>query len=140
MATARFQVVSLPRPLPESRPMSVHDAKTRDAEPPLPPPRRFTWRFLAANNRSLAIATEIFPDATSCIAALHELRRGLELAACEFSRDDAGLWRWTVRVDGNVAASSQSYRRQVRARITCDTFFALAGKAAALDNVQVVYR
>lgn len=86
------------------------------------------------------MATEVFPDATSCIAAMHELKRGLAAAACEFSRDDDGLWRWTVSIEGNPAAASHSYRRQVRARITCDTFFALAGDPTVLDNVQVVYR
>lgn len=139
MGTARFQVVSLPRSVPHSQPVLPEPSRARAAEA-LPAQRRFTWRFLAANNRSLATATDVFPDAASCIAAMQELRRGLATAVREFSRDDDGLWRWTVRLDGDVAASSNSYRRQVRARITCDTFFALAGDPSALDNVQVVYR
>lgn len=143
MAIARFQVVSLPRAVPDYRPATPRHAKRLAAEPPAPArvqPRRFTWRFLAANNRSLATATEIFPDAASCIAAMEELKRGLADAACEFTRDESGLWRWTVRVDQTAAASSYSYRRQVRARITCDTFFALATDLSTSDNVQVVYR
>lgn len=146
MATARFQVLSLPRPttdLPTPGTSAVKSSTGRSKKSvpvPSPQPRRFTWRFLAGNNRSLATAAQIFPDAGSCIAAMHELKRGLANAACEYSRDEAGLWRWTVRVEGTMAASSNGYRRHLRAKITCDTFFALAADPAAIANVHVVYR
>lgn len=139
MAGARFQVVSLPRSVLDSRSAAARDAKVRATEPPTPG-RRFTWRFLAANNRSLATATTVFPDASSCLEALRAVRRALPIAVCEFSRDDDGLWRWTIRLDDVEVASATSYRRHVRARITCDNFLALAGDPATLENVQVVYR
>ncbi len=139
MVTARFQVVSLPRSVPAYSSVSGKRSATQVEAAPSQS-RRFTWRFLAANNRSLAMATEVFPDAISCIAALHQLKRGLAEAACELSRDEDGLWRWTVRLGDVIATSSHRYPRQVRAKITCDTFFALADDPAALHNIQVVYR
>lgn len=128
--SARFQVLCLPR--------------QQGADPNIPDVaagrRRFTWRFLAANNRSLAVAGASFPDATSCVAAIHDLKRGLKSARCELERDAKGHWTWSVRVDRAVVASAHSYPRQLRARMTCENFFELASDPAALADMKVVYR
>lgn len=102
--------------------------------------RHFTWRFLAANNRSLAVADAWFPDATTCVEAIHDIKRGLKTAECEFVRDDKGHWTWCVRVDLLVVSSAHSYPRQLRARMTCESFFELASAPAALADMRVVYR
>lgn len=135
--TARFQVVSLPKRAADDRSGDGGQAPNVTAARPR---RRFTWRFLAANNRSLAAASGSFPDAASCLASIHELKVGLESAECEYIRDDNGLWTWVVRVDREVVASTHRYPRQLRARMTCESFCQLASEPAATQNVQVVYR
>jgi len=132
--SARFQVVSVPR----RRDDGPVDGERAGSAPTSR--RRFTWRFLAANNRALAMADAWYPDAASCIASIHELKRGLKSADCEFLRDAKGLWTWRVRADSTVASSTHRYPRQLRARMTCESFFALADDPAAVANVSVVYR
>ncbi len=134
--TARFQVVSLPRRTVDDRVDGAVPAPAADVRPR----RRFTWRFLAANNRSLATVDGFFPDAASCIASIHELKRGLKSAECDYVRDENGLWTWVVHVDQAVVASTHRYPRQLRARMTCESFRLLASDPAATRNVQVVYR
>lgn len=139
MAVARFQVVSLPRTTAEVPSVKFDDDGVVVRVEPTRR-RRFTWRFLAANNRSLAMASTVYPDVSSCLAALYDLKRGLDTAQCEYLRDDKGMWRWVVRVGDSTAASSNGYPRQVRARLTCESFFHLAADPQALQNVQFVYR
>lgn len=141
MAVARFQVLSLPRSVAALS--AVTSAVSGRATPPeidVVMPRRFTWRFLAANNRALAVASNSFADASSCVEAMYELRSRLATAKREIIRGEDGLWMWKVVLDTDVATSSHRFRRQVRARMTCDTFFALAADDASLEAVQVVYR
>ena len=141
MATARFQVVSLPRPAAEPAERALVNGALRARRDPSPPPaRRFVWRFLAANNRSLAQATTVYPDARSCFEAMNDMKQNLAEAVCELTRDEDGLWMWTVRLSTDVVASTHRYPRQVRARLTCDTFLALAATPDVFENVQVVYR
>lgn len=135
--SARFQVISLAKQYAGDQADGV---KQEPADAAARPRRRFTWRFLAANNRSLAAASGSYPDAASCIASIHELKRGLKAAECEYIRDEKGLWTWVVRVDRAVVASTHRYPRQLRARMTCESFCELAIEPAATMNVQVVYR
>lgn len=127
MASARFQIVSIARPV-------ARGAAGRSTA------RRFTWRFLAANNRSLAATTAVFTDVDACLADLLALQRGLPGAASEYTRDATGKWRWAVRVAETGAASTHGYARQLRARTTCATFLTLVAQVDARGGVQVVYR
>ncbi|MDQ3764508.1 MAG: hypothetical protein M3460_24010 [Actinomycetota bacterium] len=141
MAAARFQVV------PASRSARVpvlreHDAAAgSSAELASSRERGFTWRFMAANNRSLARSTQISPDVESCLAAIRTLQQGLPSAVAETSRNEHGQWVWRVRIaDEVVATAARSYPRRVRARITCNAFLRLATETASSALVQVMYR
>ena len=141
MAAARFQVVSVARsahgPLP-GEPEAGTGSRT---ESPAPRSRGFTWRFMSANNRSLAKSATISPDVESCLAAIRTVQDGLPHAVGEISRNGLGQWVWRVRVGNEIVAiAARSYPRQVRARLTCDTFLLLVSETMRSAPVQVMYR
>lgn len=131
MADGRFQVVSVPRcaaevPLPSEPEGGAGSANTRD-----PVVCAFSWRFLSANNRTMARSGQASPDVESCLAAIRLLQEGLSEAVAETSRNGNGQWVWQVRLgDEVVARATRSYVHQVRARLTCDSFLQLVAQTA----------
>ncbi len=106
-----------------------------------PRERGFTWRFMSANNRSIAKSAHTSADVESCLATIRTLQEGLPLAVGETLRNRQRQWVWRVRVDGEiVATAARSYPRQVRARITCNAFLHLVAETAGSAPVQVMYR
>lgn len=142
MAAARFQVVSLARS--DARvpvPREADGGAGSWADIPHPRMRGFTWRFMSANNRSLARSAHTSPDIEACMATIRVLQDGLSEAVGETSRNGNGQWVWRVRLgDEVVATAARSYPRQVRARLTCDAFLQLVAETAASTAVQVMYR
>lgn len=142
MAAARFQVVSVARsaarvPLPRE----PNGNAGSWADIPSPRTRGFTWRFMSANNRSLARSAHTSPDVESCVATIRLLQEGLPDAVGETSRNGNGQWVWRVRLgDEVVATAARSYPRQVRAKLTCTAFLQLVAETAASTAVQVMYR
>ena len=132
MASARFQVVSLPRDAVSDAPAGNKEADSVGSG------RRFVWRFLAANNRSLATASDVYPDVESCLRAVTDVKQGVQSVDPQFTREADGKWQWTIPVKDGAARSTHSYRRQVRARLTCATFLELVAEPGVI--VQVVYR
>ena len=117
MAVARFQIVSVVQ--------QGHN---------------FAWRFLSANNRSMATSAASYPDAGTCLAAVRELQRELGLAVGVTSQNGSGLWLWRIRLaDSDLAVSTRRYHRRVRARLACQSFLDLAGAIAQNAEVQVVH-
>jgi hypothetical protein len=77
----------------------------------------------------------------TCLATIRLLQEGLSEAVAETSRNGNGQWVWRVRLgDEVVATAARSYPRQVRARLTCDSFLQLVGETAPSAAVQVMYR
>lgn len=141
MAAARFQVVSVARSAHVPVPREPDGDAGSWAEIPHPRERGFTWRFMSANNRSLARSAHTSPDVESCLASIRTLQQGLADAIGETSRNEHGQWVWRVRLaDEVVATAARSYPRQVRARMTCDAFLQLVKETANSAPVQVVYR
>ncbi len=141
MAAARFQVVSVARSARMSVPRESDDGAGSGPESLHPRVRGFTWRFMSANNRSLARSVHASPDVASCLATIRLLQEGLPDAVSETSRNGNGQWVWRVRMAGEVVATAaRSYPRQVRARLTCDAFLQLVAETAASAPVQVMYR
>lgn len=141
MAAARFQVVSVARSARVPTPREPEADAGSWAEIPLPRVRGFTWRFMSANNRSLARSAYTSPDVESCLATIRILQEGLADAVGETSRNGHGQWVWRVRLGEEVVATAaRSYPRQVRARLTCDAFLQLVSETAAAAPVQVMYR
>ena len=142
MAAARFQVVSVARSaarVPLQR--EPNGSAESWADIPLPRVRGFTWRFMSANNRSLARSACTSPDVESCLATIRLLQEGLPDAVGETARNGNGQWVWRVRLgDDVVATAARSYPRQVRAKLTCTAFLQLVGETAATTAVQVMYR
>jgi hypothetical protein len=142
MAAARFQVVSVTR---GSARVPLLREPNGDGGPGLNPrhprARGFTWRFMSANNRSLARSAQTSPDVETCLATIRLLQEGLSDAVAETSRNGNGQWVWRVRLgDEVVATAARSYPRQVRARLTCDSFLQLVAETAPSAAVQVMYR
>jgi uncharacterized protein YegP (UPF0339 family) len=142
MATARFQVVSVARSARVPVPREPNTAAgSWAAELPHPRARGFTWRFMSANNRSLARSTLIYPDAESCLAAIRLLRDRIPDAVGETFRNGQGQWVWRVRLGEEVVVTgTRSYPRQVRAQLTCSAFLQLVAGTAVSTPVQVMYR
>ena len=141
MAAARFQVVSVTRSARVPAPREPDDGAGSWADIPLPRARGFTWRFMSANNRSLARAAQTSPDVETCLATIRLLQEGLSDAVAETSRNGNGQWVWRVQLGNEVVATAaRSYPRQVRARLTCDSFLQLVGETAPSTAVQVTYR
>lgn len=141
MAAARFQVVSVARSARVPAPREPDEGAGSWAEIPLPRVRGFTWRFMSANNRSLARSAYTSPDVESCLATIRVLQDGLADAVGETSRNGHGQWVWRVRLGEEVVATAaRSYPRQVRARLTCDAFLQLVSETATAAPVQVMYR
>ena len=141
MAAARFQVVSVARSARVPVPRESDDGAGSWADIPLPRTRGFTWRFMSANNRSLAKSARTAPDVESCLATIRLLQESLPLAIAETSRNGHGQWVWRVRLaDEVVATAARSYPRQVRARLTCNAFLQLVAETTDSAPVQVMYR
>ncbi len=137
MAVPRFQVVRATR--------HVHLPVPREqgSDAGVNPPRvsGFVWRFMSANNRSLARSAQTCSDVESCLVAIRVLQEGQPNAVGEIFRNGSGQWVWRVCLDGQVVAvASRTYQRQVRARLMCDSFVELVAKTVASAPVQVIYR
>jgi hypothetical protein len=141
MAAARFQVVSVARSVSVPVPREPDGVAASWAEVPLPRERGFTWRFMSANNRSLAKSARTYPDLESCLATIRVLQEGLLQAVGETSRNGHGQWVWWIRLDDEVVATAtRSYPREIRARMTCDAFKQLVAQTLGSAPVQVMYR
>ncbi|MBV9162296.1 MAG: hypothetical protein JO281_12255 [Pseudonocardiales bacterium] len=141
MAAARFQVVSVARATHVSVPAEPDTGAGSVAELAPPRGRVFTWRFMSANNRSLARSARTSPDVESCLATIRILQEGLPRAVSETSRNGHGQWVWRVRLaDEVVAIAARSYPREIRARMTCKAFLQLVAETADSAPVQVMYR
>jgi hypothetical protein len=137
MAVARFQVVRAVRAahVPAPREPGPHPGVAAHRAP------GFAWRFLSANNRSLARSVRTCPDVASCLAAIRILQEGLPRAVGETARNGNGQWVWRVRMAGEVVATTtRTYPRQARARLMCDSFLELVAETLASTPVQVIYR
>jgi hypothetical protein len=141
MAAARFQVVSVARSVSVPVPREPNGDTATWAEVPQPRERGFTWRFMSANNRSLAKSARTSPDLESCLATIRVLQEGLLQAVGETSRNGHGQWVWWIRLDDEVVATAtRSYPREIRARMTCDAFKQLVAQTLGSAPVQVMYR
>ena len=138
---ARFQVVSMPRCAHVPVPRAPDAMAESQGKIPHPPERGFTWRFMSANNRSIAKSAHTSADVESCLATIRTLQEGLQLAIGVTLRNRHRQWVWKVRLgDEIVATSARSYPRQIRARITCSAFLHLVAETAGSAPVQVMYR
>jgi hypothetical protein len=141
MAAARFQVVSATRSVRVPTPRELDADGGSRAPLPLTREPGFTWRFMSANNRSLAKSAQIAPDVDSCLEAIRILRKGLLHAVGETSRNGYGQWVWRIRLDDEVVVTAaRSYPREIRARMTCDAFMLLVATTPSSAPVQVMYR
>lgn len=96
------------------------------------------WRFLSANNRSLAQSVRSYPDTASCVRALKVLRDRLELAEVVTVRDEQGMWLWQLRVGGvPVGVSSRKYQRRLHAISSGNSFHQLAGFSPEIHRARV---
>jgi hypothetical protein len=138
VAAARFQIFSAAsRVLNRSFVDGQYDASARTA---------VSWRFMSANNRSLAQSVRSFPDVESCLAAVRELRQELanlpddpDETCCVTVRDGPRHWVWRVRVAGvDRAVSSRRYERRVQAKNSCTSFLGLLHEVDGVDLAQVV--
>jgi hypothetical protein len=101
----------------------------------------FSWRFMSANNRSLAKSAYTCADVESCLATIRALQESLPRAVGETMRNRNRQWEWRVRLDDEIlATATRSYCRQVSARMTCDAFFHLVAETAGSAPVQMMYR
>ncbi|MBV8539992.1 MAG: hypothetical protein JO364_20380 [Pseudonocardiales bacterium] len=141
MAVARFQVVSVARSAHVPVLREPADGAGSWAETPHPRERGFTWRFMAANNRTIAKSAYTSPDVESCLEEIRILRQSLALAVGETPRDGHRQWVWRVRLaDEVVATAVRGYPRQVRARMMCNAFLNLVAETAGTAPVRVMYR
>jgi hypothetical protein len=141
MAAARFQVVSVGRSAHVPVPHEPDAGAGSWAEIPHPRERGFTWRFMSANNRSLAKSARTAPDVESCLATIRILQESLPLAIAETSRNGHGQWVWRIRLgDEVIATAARSYPREIRARMTCAAFLQQVAETAGSAPVQVMYR
>ena len=141
MAAARFQVVSAVRSLRIPAPREPDAGAGLRGELPLAREQGFTWRFMSANNRSLAKSAQIAPDVDSCLESIRTLREGVARAVGETSRNGYGQWVWRIRLaDEVIATAARSYPREIRARMTCDAFMLLVATIPSSAPVQVMYR
>lgn len=103
--------------------------------------RGFSWRFMSANNRSLATSTHTCADVESCLATIRALQESLPRAVGETMRNRHRQWVWRVRLNDEVlATAARSYSRQISARMTCDAFFHLVTEISGSAPVQMMYR
>jgi hypothetical protein len=126
MAAARFQMFTV----------SVAPKWEEQDEPRLD---AVAWRFLSANNRSIARSINDFPDSYACLLSLHELQLGLGTSDVATVRNRQGLWRWQLRVgERALAVSSRQYQRRIRAHDAGDCFRDLAANVDDVRNLQLV--
>ncbi len=141
MAAARFQVVSATRSVRVPAPREPDADGGSRAPLPLTREPGFTWRFMSANNRSLAKSAQIAPDVDSCLETIRILRESLSQAVGETSRNGYGQWIWRIRLgDEVIVTAARSYPREIRARMTCDAFMLLVATTPGTAPVQVMYR
>ncbi|HKR48695.1 MAG TPA: hypothetical protein VJT72_03775 [Pseudonocardiaceae bacterium] len=141
MAVARFQLVRAVRYAQAPTPGEPGSAGLPAVSLVARRAPGFCWRFMSANNRSLARSAQTFADVESCLAAIRILQENLPRAVGETARNGNGQWVWRIRLaDEIVATTTRTYQRQVRARLMCDLFLALVTETVGSDPVQVIYR
>jgi uncharacterized protein YegP (UPF0339 family) len=95
------------------------------------------WRFIASNNRVIANGGEGTEDASVARGLLADLQSEIAVATPTSYRDSAGRWRWDVRSEGTVlATSSRWYHRRVECESTLAQFLHDAPGAPVLDGVK----
>ena len=100
---------------------------------------RVRWRFLSANNRSIARSVHDFADAYGCLLSLRELIADLEAAHVVTIRTGQGLWNWQLRAgSAALAVSSRQYQRRIRAHKAGCGFQDLARKAGDVSDLRLV--
>ncbi|MFF0148016.1 hypothetical protein ATK36_2030 [Amycolatopsis sulphurea] len=100
---------------------------------------RVLWRFLSANNRSIARSAEDFPDPGACMVSLKELIRVVDTASILTVRTGQGLWRWQLRAgSADLAVSGRQYQRRIRASDAGSAFQDLAGKVQDVADLRAV--
>ncbi|WP_326837826.1 hypothetical protein VSH64_23595 [Amycolatopsis rhabdoformis] len=96
------------------------------------------WRFLSANNRSIAQSVNCFPDGDSCALAVERLKAGLKAAQVLTVRDEQGMWLWQLRLGGeSVGVSSRKYRRRLHAVNSGSSFHHLAESSGEINRTRV---
>ncbi|WP_236788886.1 hypothetical protein [Amycolatopsis sp. GM8] len=100
---------------------------------------RVDWRFLSANNRSIARSVHDFPDAYACLNSLTELIKGLDGANVVTVRNGQGMWHWQLRAGAvALAVSSRQYQRRIRAHAAGGGFLTLAKQVHDVTGLQLV--
>ncbi len=142
MTVPRFQVVRVSRSMYPPAPREPGpDGGPQAAGLALPQAPGFAWRFMSANNRTLATSAQTCFDVESCLASIRILRADLPRAVGETTRNGNGQWVWRIRVaDEVVATTTRTYQRPVRARLMCHSFLELVAETEPSAPVQVIYR
>ncbi|HJQ48861.1 MAG TPA: hypothetical protein VJ870_21410 [Amycolatopsis sp.] len=100
---------------------------------------RVVWRFLSANNRSIARSVGDFPDTGACMVSLKELIKVVDSANILTVRTGQGLWRWQLRAGSDdLAVSGRQYHRRIRAYGAGCAFQDLAGKVQDVADLRAV--
>jgi uncharacterized protein YegP (UPF0339 family) len=93
-----------------------------------------SWRFVASNNRVLAVGLGEAVDETTARHAVRFIQQGLDRARPIVSLDPGGRWRWRLVLDGSpVATSSREYFRRVECEATVSQFV-VAGSGAPVST------
>jgi uncharacterized protein YegP (UPF0339 family) len=79
------------------------------------------WRFVASNNRVVAIGSDRMANIALARADLAALYRTLPGAVSALYEDPAGRWRWDLRSSGTAVARSS---RWSHSRVVCESTLA----------------
>jgi hypothetical protein len=102
--------------------------------------RVFTWHFLAANNRRLAVAAATYERAQPCLDAIRALQDGLPAAVEVLVQVTPSNWMWRVAIAGSDhAVSGHGYARRVRAQLACRLFLEQVATTRSAAIVPVRY-
>lgn len=58
------------------------------------PSPQYTWRFLTANNRTLARSALTYSNLPACLAAIRAFQAAAGRAVAETGSDGRGQWTW----------------------------------------------
>ena len=99
-----------------------------------------SWRFVASNNRVLAVGLGEAVDEMTARYAVRCIQQGLDRARPIVSLDPTGRWRWQLVLDGSpVATSSREYFRRVECEATVSQFV-VAGSTAPVSTSVARFR
>jgi uncharacterized protein YegP (UPF0339 family) len=99
----------------------------------------FWWRFVATNNRIIAVSGEFYAAKSSAQHGISLVKGTTSIAQYDIYKDAASQWRFRLRATNSqiICVSSESYWNEADCRSACQLLVNTNAVTAVVDNTLV---